>query len=182
MGIAFWDCPHRDPPSLSTMSLLRTASRFPGLVRHCTRGVVSQQQQKRSYAEMSFTFASTDQVYYNQASVKQIDVPSFSGSFGILPEHVPLLAVLKPGVMTVYEDDGNNKKYFVSSGSVTINDDSSVQILAEEAVPVEQLDAQAIRDGITKAAGDVASAGSEQAKAEAEIALECYEALQKAVE
>merc|ERR1712121_419397 len=177
MGIAFWDCPHRDPPSLSTMSLLRTASRFPGLVRHCTRGVVSQQQQKRSYAEMAFTFASTDQVYYNKVSVKQVDVPSFSGSFGILPEHVPLLAVLKPGVMTVYEE-GGDKRFFVSSGSVTINDDSSVQILAEEAVPVEQLDAQAIREGAAKAANDIASAGSDQAKAEAEIALECYEALQ----
>ena len=29
----------------------------------------------------------------------------------------------------------------VSSGSVTVNDDSSVQILAEECVPVENLDA-----------------------------------------
>ena len=52
------------------------------------------------------------QVFYDKASVKQVDVPSFSGSFGILPEHVPLLAVLKPGVITVYEDDGANKKYF----------------------------------------------------------------------
>ena len=30
----------------------------------------------------------------------------------------------------------------VSSGSVTINEDSSVQVLAQEAVPVEKLDAQ----------------------------------------
>lgn len=44
--------------------------------------------------------------------MKQIDVPSFSGSFGILPQHVPLLAVLKPGVITVHEQDGNQKKYF----------------------------------------------------------------------
>ena len=51
-------------------------------------------------------------MFYDKASVKQVDVPSFSGSFGILPEHVPLLAVLKPGVITVYEDDGANKKYF----------------------------------------------------------------------
>ena len=59
----------------------------------------------------------------------QVDVPSFSGSFGILPSHVASLAVLKPGVVTVYEDDGATKKFFVSSGSITINDDSSVQIL-----------------------------------------------------
>ena len=71
--------------------------------------------------------------------MKQIDVPSFSGSFGILPNHVPSLAVLKPGVVTVFENDGAVKKFFVSSGSVTINEDATVQILAEEAHPLEDL-------------------------------------------
>lgn len=52
------------------------------------------------------------QVHYKDADVKQIDVPSFSGTFGILPQHVPTLAVLKPGVVTVFENDGNSKKYF----------------------------------------------------------------------
>jgi len=32
--------------------------------------------------------------------------------------------------------------YVVSSGSITINEDSSVQILAEEACTLDQLDAQ----------------------------------------
>lgn len=45
-------------------------------------------------------------------------MPSFSGSFGILPNHVPTLAVLRPGVVTVYEDDSTSKKIFVSSGTV----------------------------------------------------------------
>lgn len=72
----------------------------------------------------SFTSPSW-QVYYNNANVRQVDVPSFSGSFGILPSHVPTLAVLKPGVMTVFEDAGTSKRYFVSSGIVTINEDSS---------------------------------------------------------
>ena len=86
---------------------------------------------------MSFTLAAPNAVHYNAASVKQVladpcmycrmfslsfkrssqvDVPSFSGSFGILPSHVASLAVLKPGVVTVYEDDGATKKFFVSSG------------------------------------------------------------------
>ena len=65
------------------------------------------------------------QVLYDSADVKQIDVPSFSGTFGILPAHVPSLAVLSPGVVTVFQNDGVNKKYFVSSGIVTINEDSS---------------------------------------------------------
>jgi len=36
--------------------------------------------------------------------------------------------------------------YVVSSGSVTINEDSSVQILAEEACAVDQLDGQVFAD------------------------------------
>ena len=51
----------------------------------------------RAMSEMSFTFAAPNAVLYNAVSVKQVDVPSFSGAFGILPAHVPSLAVLKPG-------------------------------------------------------------------------------------
>ena len=91
----------------------------------------------------------------------QVDVPSFSGAFGILPNHVPTLAVLKPGVVTVYEEDGSAKKFFVSSGSVSINEDASVQILAEEVHKVEDLDGAAARDIVAKAQAKVASAADE---------------------
>merc|ERR1712228_901347 len=128
--------------------------------------------------EMSFTFGGPNAVYYSAASVKQIDVPSSSGAFGILPNHVPTLAVLKPGVVTVYEDDGATKKFFVSSGSITINDDSSVQILAEEAHAVEDLDAAAAKAALADAQAAVAAAGADEtAKAEAMIAVEVSEAL-----
>lgn len=130
---------------------------------------------------MAFTFASPVSVFYKDANVKQIDVPTLTGDLGVLKDHVPLLAVLKPGVMSVHEDAGV-KKFFVSSGSLTINEDSSVQILAEEACPLEHLDAQLVRDGSSKAAQDLLTANSEASKAEAQIALECYEALHKAVD
>ena len=122
------------------------------------------------------------QVFYNNADVKQVDVPSYSGNFGILANHVPALAVIKPGVVTVFENDGNAKKYFVSSGTVTINDDSSVQVLAEEAVPVDWLDASAAKQVLSEAQAKAGKGGSEQEKAEAAIALEVGEALVKAVE
>merc|ERR1712079_743894 len=91
--------------------------------------------------------------------------------------HVPTLAVLKPGVVTVYEEDGATKKFFVSSGSVSINEDASVQILAEEVHKVEDLDAAAAEDIVAKAQSKVASASDEVAKAEAQIGLEVGEAL-----
>ncbi|GFN96745.1 ATP synthase subunit delta, mitochondrial [Plakobranchus ocellatus] len=160
-------------------AVLRQAARTSLRLQQCSRLIAASH---RNYADMAFTFASPYDVYYKDAKVKQIDVPTFSGNFGILPDHVPTLAVLKPGVINVTEEDGSNKKYFVSSGSVTINDDSSVQILAEEAHPVDRLDAASIRDGMSKAQQQASSAASETAKAEAQIAVECYEALQKAVD
>ena len=41
---------------------------------------------------------------------------------------------------------------------------------------------QAIREGISKASQDLSAASTDTAKAEAQIALDCYEAMQKAAE
>jgi len=162
------------------MALVKSA-----LTRLTSRHSIAAVTQYRSYAEkagesMAFTFAAPSQVFYNNADVKQVDVPSFSGNFGILPQHVPTLAVIKPGVLSVIEKTGDAKKYFVSSGSITINDDSSVQILCEEAVPVSDLDASACRDVLSASQAELSKASSETAKAEAQIAIEVSEALVQA--
>ncbi|XP_055709134.1 ATP synthase subunit delta, mitochondrial [Phlebotomus papatasi] len=139
--------------------------------------------QSRGYAdEMKLTFAAANQVFYDELEVRQIDVPTFSGHFGILPKHVPTLAVLQPGVVQVYEKDGASKKFFVSSGTVTVNNDSSVQVLAEEAHPVESLDASACREVLQSSQQQLASAQNDVARAEAGIAVEVAEALVKAVQ
>ncbi|XP_032992466.1 ATP synthase subunit delta, mitochondrial [Lacerta agilis] len=133
-------------------------------------------------AQMSFTFASPSQVFYNGANVKQVDVPTMSGSFGILASHVPTLQVLRPGVVTVFAEDGSSTKYFISSGSVTVNADSSVQLLAEEVATLDQLDAATAKSNLEKALSAVASASDEAAKAEAQINVEANEAIVKALE
>ncbi|KAM8746004.1 ATP synthase F(1) complex subunit delta, mitochondrial [Acanthopagrus schlegelii] len=145
-------------------------------------------RQTRSYAEaatgapqMSFTFASPTQVFFKEASVKQVDVPTLTGAFGILPAHVPTLQVLRPGVVTVFNDDGSAVKYFVSSGSVTVNADSSVQLLAEEAVPLDHLDVAAAKANLEKAQSDLASTSDEAARAEVQISIEANEAILKAL-
>lgn len=118
--------------------------------------------QTRGYAdEMQLTFAAANQVFYDKSDVRQIDVPTLSGAFGILPKHVPTLAVLQPGVVNVFEKDGTTKKFFVSSGTVTVNNDSSVQVLAEEAHPLESLDPAAARDILSKSQQELASASSD---------------------
>jgi len=136
--------------------------------------------QSRAMSQMAFTFAAPNGVHYDAASVKQVDVPSFSGSFGILPNHVPALAVLKPGVVTVYEDGGDVKKFFVSSGSVTVNEDASVQILAEEAHSLDVIDVNEAKAALAEAQNAASAAADDAAKAEAQIAVEVAEEIVKA--
>lgn len=44
--------------------------------------------------------------------MNQVDVPATNQTFGILPDHVPTIAVLQSGVVTVYEETGDPKKFF----------------------------------------------------------------------
>ncbi|VDP52008.1 unnamed protein product [Schistosoma mattheei] len=62
--------------------------------------------------ELKLTFASSAQAFYNNVAVKQVDVPTLNGRFGVLAEHVPTVGCLKPGIVAVTENDGSVKKYF----------------------------------------------------------------------
>lgn len=118
---------------------------------------------------LSFTFASPAQLFYKDIKVKQVDVPSYSGSIGFLADHVPLLAVIKPGVITVFEEDGDSKRFFVAAGTVTMNEDSSLLVLTSEAVAVEDLD-------VAEAQKNLAAASS-QSTPEAKIQVEVNQAI-----
>lgn len=70
--------------------------------------------------------------------------------------------MLKPGVVTVYENDGSTKKIFVSSGTITVNEDSSVQVLAEEAHPIENLDLSAAREVLSQSQSELSQASTDK--------------------
>lgn len=82
---------------------------------------------------------------------------------------------MKPGIVTVYENEGTTKKVFVSSGTVTVNVDSSVQVLAEEAHNLEDLDARAAQETLQQAQSQLSSAKDDAERAEATIAVEVAE-------
>ncbi|XP_067824446.1 ATP synthase subunit delta, mitochondrial [Heptranchias perlo] len=157
----------------STLHLARVA---------LARGYAEAAPSASAAVKMSFTFASPTEVFYDEASVKQVDVPTLTGNFGILPAHVPTLQVLKPGVVTVFDEEGEQIKYFVSSGSVTVNADSSVQLLAEEVAALDELDIAAAKANLEKAHAELSSASGEIERAEALINIEANEAIVKALE
>ncbi|XP_036611447.1 ATP synthase subunit delta, mitochondrial-like [Trichosurus vulpecula] len=133
-------------------------------------------------SQMSFTFTSPTKVYFNEANVKQVDVPTQSGVFGILTAHIPMLQALKHGMVAAHAKDGTATKHFVSSGSVTVNAYSSGKLLAEEAVALDMLDLVATRSNMEKGHSDLSGASDEAAWAKVQIQIEANEAIVKALE
>lgn len=138
--------------SRTTRSLFRIAQ--------CNRGMATEAKDG-----LRLTFGSTAQQFYNDVKVKQVDVPTYSGSFGLLANHVPMLAVIKPGVVTVYEESGDSKKYFVAAGTVTMNEDSSLLLLTSEAIAVEDLDVSLAQKNLAAAS----SLNTPEGKVQAEV-------------
>ncbi|KAJ3329790.1 delta subunit of the central stalk of mitochondrial F1F0 ATP synthase, atp16 [Blyttiomyces sp. JEL0837] len=112
----------------------------------------------------------------------QVNVQATEGDMGILSDHVPTIAQLNPGIVDVIASDAKVRKYFVSGGFAVVNADSSLNINAVEAVPLEELDVEAARRGLDEAAKKESASGASDAdKAAARIEREVYEAVVYAV-
>ncbi|KAF9438008.1 delta subunit of the central stalk of mitochondrial F1F0 ATP synthase, atp16 [Entomortierella beljakovae] len=140
----------------------------------------------RSYATeaaatgLRLNFALPHQTLYKDVSVLQVNIAADSGDMGILDSHVPSIERLRPGVVEVIES-ASVKKFFVSGGFAIMNPDSTLNINAVEAFPVEDFSPEAIRNNLAEAQRLATSAPTEEEKVAARIEVEVLESLQAAV-
>lgn len=107
-------------------------------------------------------------------------IPATTGQMGVLPGHVPAIAELKPGVLSVHE--GNEvTKYFLSSGFAFIHANSVADIIAVEAVPLDHIDPSLVQKGLAEFTQKLSLAASDLEKAEAQIGVEVHSALNSAL-
>eukprot|EP00173_Palmaria_palmata_P004130 Plantae.Rhodophyta-Palmaria_palmata.ctg4971.p1 GENE.Plantae.Rhodophyta-Palmaria_palmata.ctg4971~~Plantae.Rhodophyta-Palmaria_palmata.ctg4971.p1 ORF type:complete len:130 (-),score=31.20 Plantae.Rhodophyta-Palmaria_palmata.ctg4971:663-1004(-) len=106
-------------------------------------------------------------------------VPAASGLMGILPQHAPTVAQLRAGVVEIH-DGGEKESYFVSSGFAFVRMDAT-DVCAVEAVKLDDVDADAVKKGLADSEKAVAAATEPLAKAEAQIGVDVYMALNGAL-
>lgn len=80
--------------------------------------------------------------------VDQVDLPGIEGDFGVLAGHAPVVAVLRPGLVTVIA--GSARDRFVVFGGVAEFSQDDLTILAESATSVEDLDLAALETEIAE--------------------------------
>ena len=74
------------------------------------------------------------------ADVDGVQVPGAEGDFGVLPNHSPVMAIIRPGVLRV-ENDGDVSDYHVDGGFVDVTPEG-VTVLAERILTAEEAGAQ----------------------------------------
>ena len=107
-------------------------------------------------AESSFELKmiTPDRVFY-EGTVDMLEMNTTEGEIGVLPGHIPMTVIIKPGVAKIYETNGETKEAAMHAGFVEILPDK-VTVLAE----------------IAEWPGEIDIARAEAARARAEARLQ----------
>ncbi|BAE75690.1 ATP synthase epsilon chain [Sodalis glossinidius str. 'morsitans'] len=109
--------------------------------------------------------------------VEKIQVTGSEGELGIFPGHAPLLTAIKPGMVRIVKEHGNEEYIYLSGGVLEVQP-STVTVLADTAIRGEDLDeARAMEskrkaeEHINNSHGDIdyAQASAELSKALAKL-------------
>jgi F-type H+-transporting ATPase subunit epsilon len=85
-------------------------------------------------------------------SVDMVTVPGSEGYMGVMAGHAALVSTLRAGMIDML-DDGQDTRFFIRGGFAEINAEK-ITVLAEEAVPISELDIAVLDQRIADAQAD----------------------------
>lgn len=78
-----------------------------------------------------------------------VEIPGSDGDMTVMPNHAPTVTTLRPGVVTV-DMDGGKTEFAVTGGFAQINDEGTT-VLADEAIPTEEVTREFLQERIERA-------------------------------
>jgi F-type H+-transporting ATPase subunit epsilon len=128
-------------------------------------------------ATFHFELASPEQLIFS-GEVEHVVVPGSEGEFGVLAGHAPLVAMLRPGILSIL---GPNAQQFVVRGGFAEVNPEGLTILADFAAAVDDLDRNVLAGQIKDLEEDVADATEGPARDRAAQRLDQLRAVQAAL-
>jgi F-type H+-transporting ATPase subunit epsilon len=127
-----------------------------------------------------FDLVSPEKVLFD-SQVVQVDVPGSEGYFGVLAGHAPLITTLRPGVLVIYGEGGEQLRVVVNGGFAEVGP-SGLTVLADTAVPIEEFDLAVLAGTIKDTEEDVADSTDDWHRDKLARKLEQLRALQAALQ
>jgi F-type H+-transporting ATPase subunit epsilon len=98
-------------------------------------------------ATFHFDLVSPEKLAFS-GEVDQVDVPGAEGDFGVLAGHAPVVATIRPGILTV-TTGGTHQKIIVLGGLAEVSD-KGLTVLADVATSLDELDKAKFADQISE--------------------------------
>ena len=124
-----------------------------------------------------FELTSPEQLVFS-GEVEHVVVPGSEGEFGVLADHAPLIAMLRPGILTIF---GPNEQRFVVRGGFAEVNPKGLTVLADFAAAVEDIDREVLAGQIKDLEEDVADAPDGPLRDRAALRLDQLRAVQSAL-
>jgi F-type H+-transporting ATPase subunit epsilon len=113
-------------------------------------------------ATFTFELVSPERLLFS-GQVQQVVVPGTEGDFAVLKDHAPVMSTLRPGVAVITDDAGKTQRLFVRGGFAEVNA-SGLTILAEQALPVEEISDDVVEAEVKAAEKEFEEAQTEEGR------------------
>ena len=88
-------------------------------------------------ATFHFDLVSPEKLAFS-GEVDQVDIPGSEGDFGVLAGHAPVVAAIRPGILTVIA--GGSKQKIIVLGGLAEVSEKGLTVLADVATSIDELD------------------------------------------
>ena len=88
-------------------------------------------------ATFHFDLVSPEKLAFS-GEVDQVDIPGVEGDFGVLAGHAPVVAAIRPGILTI-TTAGKHEKIIVLGGLAEVSE-NGLTVLADVATSLDELD------------------------------------------
>ena len=124
--------------------------------------------------QVEFELVSPEKLLLSEP-VDMVVVPGGDGNFGVLPRHSPLISTVRPGVIDVYQKGSVEQRIFVAGGFAEVTGERCT-VLAEEAVPLDEIDRGETEQALMDAREDLADTKEAAYKKDIEGRIKVLEA------
>ena len=129
--------------------------------------------------KLNFSLVAPEREVFN-GQVDQVVVPGVEGEFGVLVNHAPVMSIIKPGVLRIF-DGSAERRIFVFGGFADVAPDG-LTVLAEEAIEdFASVDVAGLDQELKDAEEDLRDAADDAGRASAQRAIERATALKAAI-
>ena len=101
----------------------------------------------KTMATFHFDLVSPEKLAFS-GEVDQVDVPGAEGDFGVLAGHAPVVAAVRPGILTI-STGGTHQKIIVLGGLAEVSE-KGLTVLADVATSVQELDRAKFAESISE--------------------------------